>query len=97
MNFRALEKSESWKSPEIFFWKKVRPCFQNATILLFNFHGGGHPKNLGYRAGGGGGGGGQEDRKRICDEEGSYELSIKYHEPLSNPIQNEQSLMRESS
>ena len=29
-------------------------CFQNATILLFNFHGGGHPKNLGYMGGGGG-------------------------------------------
>ena len=23
-------------------------CFQNATILLFDFHGGGHPKDLGY-------------------------------------------------
>ena len=29
-------------------------CFQNATILLFNFHGGGHPKNLGHMGGGGG-------------------------------------------
>ena len=66
----------SWKCWGLceFLEKGCKPCFQNATILLFNFHGGGHPKNLG--------GGQQEDRKRICDEEWGYGLSIKYHEQL---------------
>ena len=43
-----------------------------------------------------GGGGQKEDRKRICDEEWGYGLSIKYHKRSSNPIQSEQSPMRES-
>ena len=92
MNFRALEKSESWKSPENLFWKKVtNPVFrmQQFYFLIFVEE---------VKVGGGGGGGEwREDRKRICDEEGDYGLSIKYHKPPSNPTQNEQFLMRDSS
>ena len=50
MNFRALEKSESWKSPENLFWKKVtNPIFrmQQFSFLIF----------MGEVKGGGGGGG----------------------------------------
>ena len=60
-------------------------CFQNATILLFNFHGGGHPKNLGYM----GGGGGRGKAGKEFEEKGGERLSIKYHKLPSNPIQNE--------
>ena len=77
----------NWLENGIFFY-----IFLNATILLFNFHGGGHPQNLGYRGGRGGGGGAEEEF-----EEGDEGLSIKYHKLPSNPIQNEQSLMSKSS
>ena len=75
----------NWLENGIFFCY----VFQNATILLFNFHGGGHPQNLGYM--GRGAGAGEEF------EEGDEGLSIKYHKLPSNPIQNEQSLMSKSS
>ena len=50
-------------------------CFQNAAILLFHFHGGCHPKNLGYM---GEGGGGAKQEKNL-KKKGVERLSIKYH------------------
>ena len=36
MNFRALEKSESWKSPDNLFWKKVaNPVYRNMQQFYF--------------------------------------------------------------
>ena len=64
--------------------------FSECNNFTFNFHGGGHPKNLGYIGGGGWGGGAKQ-------EKGGERLSIKYHKLPSNPIQNEQSLMSKSS
>ena len=79
MNFTDLIKSDSWKSPENLFLKKVaNPVFRMQQFYFFNFHGGGL-KNLEYRVAGQ-----QEDRKRICDEEWGYGLSIKYHKQLPN-------------
>ena len=59
MNFRALEKSESWKSTENLFWKKVT----NTVFIMQQFY---------FLIFMGGGGVWQENRKRICDEEGAY-------------------------
>ena len=40
MNFRALEKSESWKSPENLFWKKVtNPAFRMQQFYFLIFMG----------------------------------------------------------
>ena len=40
MNFRALVKSESWKSPENLFWKKVaNPVFRMQQFYFLIFMG----------------------------------------------------------
>ena len=42
MNYRALQKSESWKSPQNLFWKKVsNPVFRMQQVYFLIFKGGG--------------------------------------------------------
>ena len=84
-----LKNLSPGKLLKIRFGERLDPVFRMQQVYFLIFMGKVIPKILDT--------GGQEDTKRICNEEGSYELSIKYHEPPSIPIQNEQSLMREWS
>ena len=59
MNFTVLVKSDSWKSPENLFWKKVaNPVFRMQQFYFLIFMGESSQK---FRVQGGGASGGQEN------------------------------------